>query len=116
MTQYKKCPVSAKTRFPDPGAAKEALIKIKSQQRIHDHVTGKRKNRGMKKPQIERFYYCTHCRGYHLTKAEAPLKQKKREKLFNQRLKDITEFVKDSDEAAAWKADSLPFPNQNQQL
>lgn len=59
-------------------------------------------------------YYCVHCKGYHLTSQERPLFQKKREKIFKQRIKDTNDLVKNPEQAAAWKADSLPFPNENQ--
>lgn len=115
MQKFRKCPGTGKTRYPDPGKAKEALTRLRSTQRVYSYVTGKRQNRRMGKIAQTRYYHCTACNGYHLTSHEAPLYQKKREKLYKQRLKDTEQLIKNSEQAADWKKDSLPFPNQKNQ-
>ena len=104
-----KCKVTGKSRFPTPGDAKAAMNSLKSGIRYYD-TTGKRINRRAGKVKQCRYYYCCHCNGYHMTSAEAPLGQKKREKEFKERIELTKALVKDQHEVEEWKKDSLPFP------
>ena len=106
-----KCSASGKTRFSTPGDAKEALQRIKSKQSLYDPTTKKRIKRRNGKAAQCRYYYCKHCRGFHLTSSGAAVKQKTIEKNFMQRIRNTEGLVLSETEAAEWKKDSLPFPN-----
>ena len=105
-----KCKQTRKTRYATPGEAKVALDNLRATKRHYNYFTGKRVNRRMGKVKQCRYYYCTHCNGYHMTSAEAPIKQKTREKQFSRRLQDTANLVLNQNEADDWKKDSLPFP------
>jgi hypothetical protein len=104
-----KCKATGKSRFPTPGDAKEAMAALKSNVRYYS-VTGKRVNRKAGKVKQCRYYYCCHCNGYHMTSNDTPLGQKKREKIFKQRIESTKTLVKNKQEAEEWRKDSLPFP------
>jgi hypothetical protein len=105
-----KCKQTRKTRYATPGEAKVALDNLRATKRHYNYFTGKRVNRRMGKVKQCRYYHCTHCNGYHMTSAEAPIKQKTREKQFSRRLQDTANLVLNQNEADDWKKDSLPFP------
>lgn len=105
-----KCKHTRKTRYATPGDAKIALDSLRGTTRHYSYITGKRINRRMGKVKQCRYYHCVHCNGYHLTSAEAPVKQKKRDKEFSRRIQNTADFVLNKDEADEWKKDSLPFP------
>ena len=104
-----KCKATGKSRFPTPGDAKEAMNSLKTAIRYYD-TTGKRINRRAGKVKQCRYYYCCHCNGYHMTSNDAPLGQKKREKIFKERVESTKTLVKNKQEAEEWRKDSLPFP------
>lgn len=107
MEHQNKCRATGKVRFPDPGAAKEAILRIKSTNRFYDHIQGKRINRRAGKPDQCRFYYCRECHGWHLTSSEQGVSARKFRK---ERRIETKDFLLDSEQAAEWKKDSLPFP------
>jgi hypothetical protein len=45
-----------------------------------------------------------------MTSNDAPLGQKKREKIFKERIESTKTLVKNKQEAEEWRKDSLPFP------
>lgn len=106
-----KCSATGKTRFADPGAAKEALVRLKAKNKIYDNNTRKRQKRRLGKPEQCRSYYCKHCKGYHLTSMAAPPVQKTVQKNFLQRVKNTAGLVRRQEESDAWKASGLPFPD-----
>lgn len=105
-----KCDATNKTRFATPGAAKTAIIKIKAKTGSYESVSKKRIKRRKGKPEQCRYYMCKHCKGYHLTRREAAPKKVKILKEAKERTKSTKGLVIEQYEAAAWKADSLPFP------
>ena len=105
-----KCSATGKTRYYNQGEAKEAILRIKGKSGMYDNKTKKRLKRRQGKPAQCRFYYCNHCRGYHLTSAAAHVKQKTIQKSFQLRVKNTTGLVRSEHEAETWKADGLPFP------
>lgn len=102
-----KCRATGKTRFPDPGAAKEAMIRIKATGRFFDTIQQKRINRRAGKPDQCRYYYCAQCHGWHLTSNENQKSYKKQKK---ERQLETRDLILNSQEAEEWKKDSLPFP------
>lgn len=106
-----KCSATGKTRYSTPGEAKEAIVRIKSKNKIFDYSTKRRIKRRLGKPDQCRHYYCKHCHGFHLTSMDAAPKKKTIEKNFKYRVKKTQGLIKSADEAADWKADGLPFPN-----
>lgn len=104
-----KCVFTGKSKFKSPGEAKNTMLSIKSAVR-HYIVTGKRMNRRMGKAKQCRYYFCIHCKSYHLTSDKSPLKQKKRQKLYKERLEYTKNFIKSKQDGEEWKKDSLPFP------
>ncbi len=107
MENQKKCRATGKVRFPDPGGAKEAIIRIKSTNRFYDHIQNKRVNRRAGKPDQCRFYYCKHCHGWHLTSSEQGTSFRKYKK---ERKTNTKDFLLTAEQAAEWRKDSLPFP------
>jgi hypothetical protein len=108
-----KCNATGKKRFPNPGSAKQALLVIKSKNRIINHDTNKRqKHRNGKAAQC-RYYLCQHCKGYHLTSDAAGRNQTRIQKRHKQRVKNTQGLVITHEEAGPWKADSIPFPTQS---
>jgi len=107
-----KCSATGKTRYPTSGDAKKALHKLKAKQSSYDNVTQKRIKRRSGKPAQCRFYRCPLCKGYHLTSSEAALNNKSLEKRFFDKIKPHQGFILTSEEAKDWKADGLPFPEQ----
>jgi len=106
MEQTSKCRATGKTRYYDLGAAKQALLNIKTCTRFFDHIQGKRQNRRAGKPAQCRIYYCSHCQGWHLTS----LVKKSLRKDIKQ-LKQLTaNLLYDEQQAAEWKKDGVPFP------
>lgn len=105
-----KCNATGKTRYTEPGTAKEALIRIKAKSKIFYSDTQRRQKRRAGKPEQCRIYYCKHCKGYHLTSMSAAPKQKKEQKNFSQRIKNTKGLVRTQQESDAWKATGLPFP------
>lgn len=105
-----KCKASGKTRYPSPGEAKEAILKIKAKKNAYNSTTRKRlKRRGGKAAQC-RHYHCVHCNGFHLTSSPAVITQNEIEKKYKERVRSTKGLVLTKEEAADWKADSLPFP------
>lgn len=117
MQQQKptKCSASNKTRYEDKGEAKDALVRLKATGRRYDFITGKRVNRRKGKVAQSRVYWCPLCRGYHLTSNNAPLGQHRLATNISENRKRSADVVKDKQEAADWKKDSLPFPNLENQ-
>jgi hypothetical protein len=112
-TQYhktNKCSATGKTRYYDQSVAKEAMLRIKAKQGIYNGTTKKRYKHRQGKPDQCRYYYCKHCKGYHLTSSNAHVTQTTIEKKFQLRVKKTNGLIISSDEAQNWKADSLPFP------
>jgi len=103
-----KCKATGKMRYPDPGAAKEAITRIKSTGRFYDHIQGKRVNRRAGKPGQCRYYYCKHCHGWHMTSKE---QSKSLRKLKEERKIQIKDVLLNKEEAAEWKKNSIPFPD-----
>lgn len=113
MEKKPKCSATGKTRYDTPGEAKEAMLRLKGTTRIYDYNTGKRFNRRSGKIAQCRYYRCQHCIGYHLTKQEARMSSRERNKMIKQKIRDTEGLVKNPDEAEKWKADGLPFPEDN---
>lgn len=105
-----KCNANGKTRYDSPGSAKEAIIRIKAKQTAYNSTTGKRIKRRNGKSEQWRFYFCHHCKGYHLTSSPAKIPNATIVKAFKERVKTTKGLVLTPEEAADWKADSLPFP------
>jgi hypothetical protein len=95
-------------RYPDQGAAKEAITKIKSTGRFYDHIQGKRFNRRAGKPDQCRTYYCKECHGWHLTSKE---KSKSFRKIKEERKMQIKGIILNNEQATEWKKNSIPFPD-----
>jgi hypothetical protein len=99
-----KCDATGKRRYPTPGDAKKTLLS----KLAHN----KYKNRSKKaagKSSMKRYYYCSHCKGFHLTSADYINKNKfkKMHQEFKQKSKGL---IVSQEEALLWKKDSLPFP------
>lgn len=109
MDNPNKCRATGKSRFPDPGSAKEAISRIKNTQRFYDHIQGKRVNRRAGKKAQCRYYYCKHCHGWHLTSKEKSTSLRKFKEERKIQLKDV---VITTEQAAEWKKDSIPFPTE----
>jgi len=109
-----KCSATGKTRFPSPGAAKEAMIRLKAKGKMHDSHTKRRYKRRGKKAEQCRYYRCKFCNGYHLT-SSAPVAAKTIQRSYLQRIKSTQGLVRTKQEAESWKADGLPFPEINNQ-
>jgi hypothetical protein len=107
-----KCSATGKTRYATPGDAKKALYKLKSKISSYDNVTQKRIKRRSGKPAQCRFYRCPLCKGYHLTSSNAALNNKSIQKRFFDKIKPQEGLILTSEQAKNWKADSLPFPEQ----
>lgn len=105
-----KCFATGKTRYPTPGDAKTAMNKLKAKLSVYDPLLKKRVKRRIGKPQLCRFYYCSHCKGWHLTSKEAKLTNKSIEKKFLDLVGKQSNLIRTQDQAGDWKADSLPFP------
>ena len=110
LTTISKCSATGKTRYYNQGEAREAMLRIKAKSGMYDNITKKRMKRRQGKPAQCRYYYCKHCKGYHLTSIAAPVEQKTIEKSFQMRVKNTNGLVLSKHEAEAWKTDSLPFP------
>lgn len=110
MENRNKCKGTGKTRYPDPGSAKEAMLKIKSAGRYYDYIQNKRRNRRSGKPDQCRYYYCKICQGWHLTSSE---KGKSARKFIKEKKLKSKPLLLDESQATEWKKDSLPFPNIN---
>jgi len=113
MENQNKCRATGKVRFPDPGTAKEAIIRIKTTDRFYDHIQGKRVNRRAGKPGQCRFYYCKDCHGWHLTSQEQTKSFRKYKKERKLGTKDL---LLNEKEAAEWKKNSIPFPEPKKQV
>lgn len=107
-----KCMATGKTRYPTGGDAKNAMQKIKAKKTVYNSITLKRIKRRNGKASQCRFYYCSHCKGYHLTSSEAALTTKGIEKRFYDKIKSHPVLILTEDQAKDWKADGLPFPEQ----
>jgi hypothetical protein len=110
MLNLSKCKATGKTRYPTGGEAKIALQKLKAKISAYNNITQKRIKRRSGKPAQCRFYRCPLCQGYHLTSSEAALNNKSIEKRFFDRIKPSEGLILTQEQAADWKADSLPFP------
>lgn len=107
MENPNKCKATGKSRFPDPGSAKEAILRIKNTGRFFDHIQNKRVNRRVGKAAQCRFYYCKDCHGWHLTSKEQSTSLRK---LKEERKLTTKNLLLNSEQAAEWKKDSIPFP------
>jgi hypothetical protein len=105
-----KCIATGKTRFTDPGQAKTAIQKLKAKKTAYNSITLKRIKRRNGKIEQCRYYYCSHCKGWHLTSNDAKLNTKGIEKRFYDRISKQANLILTQDQAGDWKADSLPFP------
>jgi hypothetical protein len=105
-----KCTATGKTRYPTSGDAKTAIQKLKAKKTAYNNVTQKRVKRRTGKIEQCRFYYCPHCKGWHLTSKEAKLTNKGIEKRFYDRISKKPNLILTKDQADDWKADGLPFP------
>lgn len=115
MSQYpslSRCEKTGKTRFPTPGDAKEAIIRIKAKVDVYDSVSRKRIKRRNGKAEQCRYYRCNHCLGYHLTSQSSPTKIRNIKKQIKEQAKSREGLVVTEQEVSDWKADSLPFPTQ----
>lgn len=110
-----KCAATGKTRYPTSGDAKKAMQKLKAKKTAYNSVTLKRIKRRNGKPAQCRFYRCPLCKGYHLTSSEAALTTKGIEKRFYDRIKSHPVLILTEEQAKDWKADGLPFPEQQNQ-
>ena len=108
MDSPNKCKATGKSRYPDPGAAKEAIVRIKNTGRFYDHIQGKRRNRRAGKPDQCRFYYCRDCHGWHLTSKEKSMSFRK---LKEERKLNTKDVILTDEQATEWKKNSIPFPN-----
>jgi hypothetical protein len=111
LLSLSKCSATGKTRFTDSGNAKIAMQKLKSKKTAYNSVTQKRIKRRSGKPDQCRSYYCSHCKGWHLTSSIAKLSTKGIEKRFHDRIGKPSLLILTVHQAKDWKADSLPFPN-----
>ena len=110
LTTLSKCSATGKTRYYSQSEAKEAMLRIKGKKGMYDNITKRRYKRRQGKPDQCRTYYCKHCKGYHLTSSATPVIQKTIEKKFQQRIRQTNGLVVTEQEALAWKADGIPFP------
>lgn len=62
-----KCNATGKYSFPSHAEAREALCSLNNRYTRIDRITGKRIKHHMGKGEQKRVYYCSFCRGYHLT-------------------------------------------------
>lgn len=108
-----KCSASGKTRYTDPSAAKIAIQKIKAKRYYYDGISKKKIKHRIGKAQQCRYYYCSFCKGFHLTKIPTQVTIKSIENQSFERDKYSKGLVITSEEAQDWKADSLPFPPLN---
>lgn len=107
-----KCKATGKTRYPTSGDAKEAMQRLKAKKTAYNSVTLKRIKRRNGKAEQCRTYWCPMCKGHHLTSNEAALNSKSISKRFFDRIKSHPELILTEEQAENWKADSLPFPEQ----
>lgn len=111
-----KCTATGKTRYYDSAAAKQAMSKLKAKRHTYDPITRKRIKHRHGKTEQCRYYYCTSCKGYHLTKIPAQVTVKKLKKYRKEHAKNNEGLVLTSHEALDWKADSLPFPDTHKNI
>lgn len=107
-----QCQETNKTRYPTSTEAQEALSKIRNTNRFYT-ASGKRCNRRMKKAGQCRVYFCHHCNGFHMTSNDSPYTKKSFQEYKETNKKNNKDMVVTKEEAGDWKADSLPFPEQN---
>jgi hypothetical protein len=107
-----KCNASGKTRYQTPGDARQAILRIKYKKNAYESTTLKRIKRRSGKPDQCRHYYCKLCKGYHLTSSSTAISQLTIEKQHLQRIRSTEGLVLTKEQAAAWKANGLPFPNE----
>jgi hypothetical protein len=111
MLNLSKCKASGKTRYASPGEAKEAMLKLKAKKNAYDSTTRKRIKRRGGKPAQCRHYHCVHCNGFHLTSSSTGVTQNQIQNKIIERVKSTEGLVLSKEQAANWKVDSLPFPN-----
>ena len=111
LLNLSKCTATGKTRFFDLGNANIAIQKLKSKKTAYNDITKKRIKRRSGKASQCRSYYCSHCKGWHLTSNVAKLSIKGIEKRFHDRIGKPSLLILTVNQAKDWKADSLPFPN-----
>lgn len=113
IVNLSKCTATGKTRYPTPGDAKTAMQKLKAKKTTYNSITKKRMKRRAGKPDQCRYYRCPHCKGFHLTSSEAALTNKSIEKRFYDKIKSQPDtLILTAKQAENWKANSLPFPEQ----
>lgn len=100
-----KCPATGKTIFENQQVANEAIIKIKNHNKIN--FINKRRNG---KSNQKRSYFCSYCKGFHLTSLEKfeIKKRKPNDKEIN-KIKFLNSF-----DVMKWKENSLPFKKINE--
>lgn len=103
------CKETNKVRYFDKGEAQKILSNIKNNPRYYNSISNKRVNRRAKKRDEKRIYYCTTCKGFHITSQEIILK-KTMTALKKERSQISKELFFDENKAKEWKKDSLPFP------
>lgn len=103
-TERVKCTATGKRKFATIGDAKSAIVAI------HSYNSGaKNRKRHKGKSGLSRVYHCVHCRGYHLTSMEYKSHKRYTKDRYS---KEFQELVITPEQAAVWKADSIPFPKQ----
>jgi hypothetical protein len=99
-----KCPSTGKTRYKTNSIARQAIITIKSHNSYNNKFFRNNK-RSTGKSNQKRVYFCTYCKGYHLTSIELySWKSKGPNDAAIQRYKYLNSI-----DVEAWKADSIPF-------
>lgn len=96
--QRKKCLSTGKVVFKTSGEAKNRLLSLKS------HNKCKFKSGSNKKPDVVRSYYCTYCRGFHLTSLDESYKRRKPTDKYINKMKFLNSI-----DIEKWRKDSIPF-------
>lgn len=99
-----KCSSNGKTIFLTQMDANNAISSIKSHNSLSGkHFTNNKRSTG--KSKQKRSYYCTYCKGFHITSiADINLVDKKK----YERNENAKEYL-NSINITAWKLDSIPF-------
>lgn len=113
METYSKCHVTGKTSFPNSSKAREIMLNFKHRMNVFNPVNNKRVKRRIGKPDQCRSYYCSACKGYHITSQKLPINMDKKRKEMKELNKTRMKYIKGDEELKDWKSDSLPFPDNS---
>jgi hypothetical protein len=108
--EKEKCKTTNKRRYHDRGVALKTLLNIKSNIRNYDQISNKRLNRRVGRRSETRVYFCSDCKGYHITSIDYKVNFKTIKKTIDERRRNTNDCYLTKEAGTEWKKDSLPFP------